>query len=75
MGFASCEARAGFVRLGWVEEEPHLDCDDPRHEPPCINCGRPLEGPTYTGDCLAACDEECYEQAWLNQPARPTEAA
>jgi hypothetical protein len=33
--------------------------------PPCINCGRPLEGPTYTGDCASACDEGCYEKAWL----------
>lgn len=31
--------------------------------PPCIACGRPLEGATYTGDCLTACNEECYEAA------------
>lgn len=45
--------------------------DDAEPAPPCIACGRPLEGPTYTGDCLAACNEECYERAWLAQSPRP----
>jgi hypothetical protein len=56
-----------------MRTDPPCVVEEALEAPPCINCGRPLEGSTYTGDCLTACDEDCYEQAWLKQPIRDRE--